>query len=141
MRDKQYILDTNTLIEFAIGSTDVTRKALKIGLAKCCMSVVSLHELYFGALLARQKSERYYLQEISRINKLMECFEVLHLPVKAEDYAQVKLALRMKGKPVDEFDMVIAGQAIDAGLTVVTDNVKHFENMPDVKIENWTERQ
>ena len=32
-------------------------------------------------------------------------------------------------------------RAIDAGLTVVTDNVKHFENMPDVKIENWTERQ
>ena len=141
MRDKQYILDTNTLIEFAIGSTEVTTKVLNTGFAKCCMSVVSLHELYFGALLARQKSERYYLQEIGRINKLLKCFDVLHLPVKAQDYAQGKLALRKKGKPVDEFDMVIAGQAIDAGLIVVTDNVKHFENMPGVKIENWVERQ
>lgn len=36
--------------------------------------------------------------------------------------------------------MVIAGHAVYAGLTVVTDNLKHFENMPDVKVENWMER-
>ena len=41
--------------------------------------------------------------------------------------------------PVDEFDMVIASHAVSEGLTVVTDNVKHFENMPDVKVVNWTE--
>jgi len=41
---------------------------------------------------------------------------------------------------VDEFDMVIAGQALSEGLTVVTDNLKHFENMPGVKCVNWLER-
>ena len=52
----------------------------------------------------------------------------------------IEYALKKKGKPVDEFDMVIAGHALSEGLTVVTDNIKHFENMPDVKVENWMER-
>ena len=36
--------------------------------------------------------------------------------------------------------MLIASQAVGEGLTVVTDNSKHFENMPDVKVVNWMER-
>lgn len=33
--------------------------------------------------------------------------------------------------------MIIASQAISEGLTVVTDNLKHFEDIPDVKTINW----
>ena len=47
---------------------------------------------------------------------------------------------RSAGKIADEFDMMIGGQALTAGLTVVTDNVKHFEPMPEVKVENWMDR-
>ena len=62
------------------------------------------------------------------------------LPVKADGYAYIKMALRKKGKPVDEFDMIIGGQAIDEGLIVVTDNIRHFENMPSVRVVNWNDR-
>lgn len=41
---------------------------------------------------------------------------------------------------IDEFDIVIAGQAISEGLTVVTDNIKHFNRIPGLKIENWMKR-
>ena len=41
---------------------------------------------------------------------------------------------------VDEFDMVIAGQGISEGLTVVTDNLKHFNRFPGLKVENWLDR-
>jgi len=41
---------------------------------------------------------------------------------------------------IDEFDIVIAGQAISEGLTVVTDNIKHFNRIPGLKIEDWMER-
>ena len=30
--------------------------------------------------------------------------------------------------------------AVDHGLTVVPDNVKHFEAMPGIKVVNWIER-
>jgi tRNA(fMet)-specific endonuclease VapC len=140
MKDKQYLLDTNILIEFLNGNTSVIKHILQAGIDSCCMSVVSLHELYFGAYYAKTKKEEYFEKEIKRINKLLERFEVLPLPEKADNYGQIKMALRKKGKIVDEFDMIIGGSALAAGLTIVTDNVKHFELMPNIKIENWVER-
>jgi tRNA(fMet)-specific endonuclease VapC len=139
MKNKQYLLDTNILIDFMEGVPAVVEHVLQVGTQQCCMSVISLHELYFGAHLAREKKEEYYDREIKKINKLLEYFTVLSLETKGEHYGRIKYALRKIGKPVDEFDTVIAGHAISEGLTVVTDNLKHFENMPDVKIENWME--
>ena len=51
-----------------------------------------------------------------------------------------KMTLWAKGNLVDEFDMLIGGQALVSGLIVVTDNVKHFERFPELRIENWMER-
>lgn len=140
MKNKQYLLDTNILIDFIKEVPSVVEHILQVGTHRCCMSVISLHELYFGANLAGEKKAEYYTREIERINTLLEYFTVLNLEAKGEEYARIKYALRKKGKPVDEFDMVIAGHAVNAGLTIVTDNIKHFENMPDVKVENWMER-
>lgn len=140
MENKQYLLDTNILIEFMDGNPSVVEHVLSAGIDHCCMSVVSLHELYFGAYYAKTKKEEYYEKEIKRINKLLERFTVIPLPERADGYGQIKMTLRLMGKPADEFDMIIGGQALAMGLIVVTDNVKHFEPMPDLKVENWVIR-
>ena len=140
MDNKQYLLDTNILIEFINGNPSVVEKVLRVGVDLCCMSVISLHELYFGAYYAKTKKQEYFEKEMCRIDKLLKLFSVLPLPEKADDYGQIKMKLRSDGKIADEFDMIIGGQALAAGLTVVTDNVKHFEPMPEVKVENWVNR-
>jgi len=141
MKNKQYLLDTNILIELMDNNPYVISKLLTTGFEKCCMSAISLHELYYGAFNANRKSEKNYLREVVRIRKLVEKIIVLELPGDAAKYyGNIKYALERKGKRVDEFDMIIAGHALYEGLTVVTDNIKHFENMPDVRIENWMER-
>ena len=137
MKNKQYLLDTNILIDFMDDVPAVVEHVLQVGTRQCCMSVISLHELYFGAYLAGEKNRNFYDKEINKINKLLEFFPVLSLETTGEAYGRIKYALRKKGKPVDEFDMVIAGHALSEGLTTVTDNIKHFENMPDVKVEIW----
>lgn len=141
MKNKQYLLDTNILIEFVRGNRVVVEHILKAGTEHCCMSVVSLQELYYGAYKAREKKLEYYEKELKRIDKLRERFPVLPLSEEADGYGQIKMALRKKGNLADEFDMLIGGQALMAGLTVVTDNVKHFAPMPDVNVENWMERK
>ena len=140
MENKQFLLDTNILIEFMNGNPFVVERVLNAGLDNCCMSVISLHELYFGAYYAKTIKEEYFEKEMKRINKLLERFTVLPLPEKADGYGQIKMTLRTAGKLADEFDMIIGGQALTLGLTVVTDNVKHFEPMPEVKVENWVIR-
>lgn len=138
---KRYLLDTNILIDFLEGKPSVVEQVLKIGTQQCCMSVISLHELYFGAYLAKEKKEEYFDKEIKKIKKLSEYFTILPLDTNGEEYGKIKYTLRKTGKPVDEFDMIIAAHAISEGLTIVTDNLKHFENMPDVKVENWSGRK
>ena len=140
IKNSQYLLDTNILIDFLNEVPSVVEHILQVGTHRCFISVISLHELYFGAYLAGEKKEDYYRRELEKINTLREYFTILDLDAKGEEYARIKAVLRKKGKPVDEFDMVIAGHALSMGMTIVTDNVKHFENMPDVKVENWMER-
>lgn len=140
MENKQYLLDTNILIEFMNGNPSVVGRVLNVGIDHCCMSVISLHELYFGAYYAKTKKEEYFVNEMKRINKLLERFTVLPLPEKADGYGQIKIALRQAGKLADEFDMIIGGQALTTGLTVISDNIKHFEPMTGVKVENWVVR-
>ena len=141
MKTKQYLLDTNILIELMDNNPSVISKLLTIGFEKCCMSAISLHELYYGAFNANRKSEKHYLREVVRIRKLVEKIIVLDLSGDAaEYYGNIKYALERKGKRVDEFDMIIAGHALCEGLTVVTDNIRHFENIPNIKVENWIQR-
>ena len=137
MENKQYLLDTSILIEFVHGNRDVIDRILQVGFDRCCMSVVSLQELYYGAYKARLKKESYFEQEIVRIGLLRRRFTVLPLPEEADGYGQIKVCLQKSGKLIDEFDMLIGGQALTDGLIVITDNVKHFERIPGLEIENW----
>ena len=58
---------------------------------------------------------------------------------------QIRCALKRQKKTLDKeignFDILIGATALHYGLTVVTDNVKHFEPMPGVKVVNWVERE
>ena len=45
--------------------------------------------------------------------------------------------LRLKGEIIDDVDILIAGIAIENEMTLVTNNVKHFQRIPGLKIENW----
>lgn len=41
----------------------------------------------------------------------------------------------------DEFDLLIGATAIENKLTLVTDNLKDFEHLDGLKIENWFKRK
>ena len=69
MDNKVYLLDTNILIELIHENRNVIQQILKVGLNNCCMSVISLHELYYGAYNIKKQSEKYFQQEMQRINR------------------------------------------------------------------------
>ena len=43
------------------------------------------------------------------------------------------------GTPIGPLDMMIAGHAKSLGYTIVTNNIKEFKRVKDLKLENWTE--
>ena len=45
--------------------------------------------------------------------------------------------LREAGVPVSNHEMLVAAQALSLGLTVVTNNTRHFSRVPGLAVENW----
>ena len=140
MKNKEYLLDTNILIEFMCGTPSVVEKIVQAGFDRCCISVISLHELYYGAYNAKRKGEKHFQEEMNRIEKLLTKLAVLSLETNGDIYGDIKYTLERKGLMIDEFDIIIASHAISEGLTVVTDNLKHFSRIDGLNVENWMER-
>lgn len=41
----------------------------------------------------------------------------------------------------DEFDLLIGVSAVVNNLILVTDNLKHFKELSDIRLENWIKRE
>ena len=92
-------------------------------------------ELYFGAYNSNQVENN--LERI-RAFFTMPAPETLPLDEKVmEIFGQLKAELRRKGQPIGDIDLLIAGVAISHNLTLVTNNTKHFERIPNMSLENW----
>lgn len=50
---------------------------------------------------------------------------------------EIKVALRLTGTPIGPNDTAIAGHAIAAGAVLVTNNVREFERVPGLMLEDW----
>ncbi|MEA2043264.1 MAG: hypothetical protein U9N85_12045 [Bacteroidota bacterium] len=46
---------------------------------------------------------------------------------------------KKKGQLIDDFDLLIGSSAIANEMILVTRNVKHFNRISDINIENWVD--
>lgn len=57
----------------------------------------------------------------------------------ASKYGEIRAYLQSGGTPIGPLDMLIAAHARSEGMTLVTNNVREFERVPDLEVENWVE--
>ena len=57
----------------------------------------------------------------------------------AHRYGEVRAVLEQRGTPVGDADLRIGAIALARGLTVVTGNLRHFQRIPGLLVENWLE--
>ena len=58
----------------------------------------------------------------------------------ASEYGAIRTFLQNNGTPIGPLDMLIAAHAKSEGLVMVTNNVREFERVPGLEIENWAEK-
>lgn len=129
-----YMLDTNICIYVLKRSPiEVYRKfAEHIGKG-VCISVITLAELKHGVF----KSDRVE-KNAENLEKLMQTISVLpYENACAEEYGKICAHLQKSGTPIGIMDMLIAAHAKVMDYTLVTNNVREFERVPGLKIENW----
>ena len=101
-------------------------------------SSITLGEMVYGAYRLREYTS-LFLERLDRV--LLPNLSVLPFDVAAAHrYGEVRAELERRGMSLGEADLRIGAIALSRGLTVVTGNVRHFERIPDLLVENWLER-
>lgn len=66
--------------------------------------------------------------------------DVQPLSVAAAEHAgEIRAVLAGAGQPVGAYDVLIAGHARAAGLPVVTNDMREFDRVPGLLVEDWSE--
>ena len=52
-------------------------------------------------------------------------------------YGELRAHLERAGTPIGPMDTLIAAQALALGATLVTNNQREFQRVPDLFLENW----
>jgi tRNA(fMet)-specific endonuclease VapC len=127
-----YLLDADTVSYALRGQGQVAARILQHPPSDVCISSITLAELGFGAEVKKSQKLR---QAIRRF-----VGEVTVLPfdqTAAERFAVIAAALATAGGPIGALDTLVAAHAMSLGLTVVTNNTRHFSRVPGLKVENW----
>lgn len=53
-------------------------------------------------------------------------------------YGEIRALLESKGKTIGPLDTLIAAHALSLDLTIISNNIKEFSRIPNLKCENWT---
>ena len=131
----KYMLDTNTCIYLMVdGWARVEEQFVLCQKGEVVMSAVSLAELRQGVALAKDNETRK--ARISALRRILRLVPVLPFDAAAADCCeQLGVYARARER---ENDKLIAAHAFQRKLTLVTNDLRHFNRYPGLRLENWT---
>ena len=131
----KYLLDTNICVHFLRGKFGMIKKFLEIGTENFAISEFTFAELVFGAENSSNPKKNLELIEVfTNQIVILPIFNAIYL------YGKEKTRLRSKGLMISDFDLLIGCTAVDREMVMVTENLKEFERISGIKIENWVKR-
>ena len=99
------------------------------------ISLITYYEISSGLLAKNALKQLEVFEEFASDNLIIPLTEK-SCKISAELYT----TLRQKGEMLDDIDLLIAGVAIENEMVIATNNEKHFQRIPGLKVENWTHK-
>ena len=131
----RYMLDTNVMSDLIRNpSGKVAGHVQRVGEDAICTSIVVAAELRYGA--AKKASAKLS----RRVEDLLSDVAVLpfDLPADAE-YGRIRAELEAAGRPIGGNDLLIAAHARALDSILVTANMREFQRVRGLSVENWLE--
>ena len=132
---EESILDTDTLSYFLKGDEIVAKKVIRYlnEYEKLLITIITYYEINSG--LEYKKAKTQLLKFKAFVN---ENCEVINLTEKSVEISSLEYGeLRRNGETIGTSDLLIAGIAIEKGLTLITNNTKHYIPINKLKVSNW----
>lgn len=132
----RYLVDTNIASYFLRRNFPALDERMKVAMqaGEVAISVITRAELRYGQSLMPADSRRDRL-----ITGFLEEIPVLDWTAPAADiYGRIAAQLKLAGTPIGIPDTQIAAHALAENMVLVTHNTRHFERVPGLLIDNWT---
>ncbi len=131
-----YLLDTNIciyLLNRKLGYERILSHVDGRDYGEIAISAITLAEIEYGIAKSLKKPSNkakleYFLYQF-------ECLPFDNLATSS--YGSIRVALESKGTPIGPLDTLIAAHAYSLEATIITNNVKEFKRVANLKIENW----
>ena len=131
-----YMLDTNICIYVMKKKPENVLRRFREELdGGICISSITLAELEYG----RKHSSDPVKNEQALLRFLAPLSVLPFGAAAASEYGEVRAYLQSRGTPIGPLDMLIAAHARAEGMTLVTNNMREFERVPELDLENWAE--
>lgn len=129
----KFLLDTNAVIALLNKQPEFIAKIKCYSPQDFGLSSIVLFELHYGAEKSQRKAEN-----LAKLAKLP--FEIVSFNEEdAKTAGKIRAELAQKGTPIGSYDIQIAAQAITRNLTLITHNLKEFQRLPDLMLDDWQE--
>ena len=131
-----FIFDTDiyTNVIRKIPSETLINRLKKVPRRDQFTTTITIGEVYYG------------IMKVSNKTRLLKLFEDVLLPratilsfdfSAAKKYGEIKSLLEKQGISLAHADLQIASIALSMNMTLITGNLKHFQRVPKLSVENW----
>ena len=129
----RYLLDANECITAMRNHALVLQHMAAVAPADCAISSITTYELYTGIEKCTDPA-----QELAKVNLLLATVrESAFDGQAAREAGRIRALLESQGCMIGAYDVLLAGHARSAGLTLVTANIGEFSRVPALSLENW----
>jgi tRNA(fMet)-specific endonuclease VapC len=109
------------------------RKLALVPPAEQFTTAIALGEIVYGTAKAKSDELAARVRELVLTGISVLAFD----RAAAEVYGVLRARLELEGQRLAEPDLRIASIALARDLTLVTGNVRHFQRVPGLRVENW----
>ena len=131
---KRCTLDTNIITAFLkndLKAVEKTSDYLEF-FDKLTINIISYYEILRGLkdLGNKKKIERF--EDFIRENELISIRKET-----VQKAAEIYAYLKKEGNMIEDADILMAATAIVEDLVLITNNIRHFKRVKDLKLDNW----
>lgn len=129
-----YLLDTCVLSDFVKGEPGTQSRLRSTLPSEIYVSAVTVMEVRYGLKINPQQAVRIG----TVMNDLLNAATIVPFDsLVANCAADIRGQLKIAGTPIGAYDVLIAATALQRSLVMVTANVREFERVAGLQLENW----
>lgn len=133
---KRCTLDTNIITAFLKNDLRVVQRVsdyLEL-FEKLTINIISYYEILRGLKDLGNEEKLKWFEGFIQENELVSIRKDT-----VEKAAEIYVYLKKEGNLIEDADILMASTAIVEDLVLITNNIKHFKRVKDLRVDNWIE--